>query len=89
MTPELLIALGREALILMIVCSLPPVGASLLAGLVAALFQATTQIQEGVLSAVPKLLAAVVALIIAGPWIGRQLTRFAIQLLETLPAVAS
>ncbi len=89
MTSELLIALGREALMLMILCSLPPVGASLLAGLIAALFQATTQIQESVLSAVPKLLATVITLVIAAPWIGRQLTRFALQILHALPAVAS
>lgn len=87
MTPDLLVSMMREATVLMVLCSLPPVGASLLAGLLAALFQATTQVQEGVLSAVPKLLAAAVALVIAGPWIGRQLTRFALQILQAIPAV--
>ena len=46
------------------------------------LFQATTQIQESTLSVVPKLCAAVLALVIAGPWIGGQLTRFTTQLLR-------
>jgi len=89
MTPDSILALGREALMLMILCSLPPVGASLLVGLAMGLFQATTQIQEGVLSAVPKLCASVLALVVAGPWIGRQLTRFAAQLFLALPGVGS
>jgi flagellar biosynthetic protein FliQ len=40
------------------------------------IFQATTQIQEQTLTFVPKLVAVVASLAIAGPWIGGQVVRF-------------
>jgi flagellar biosynthesis protein FliQ len=89
MTQEMIIALGREALLLMVLASLPPIGASLVVGFLMSVFQATTSIQESTLSVVPKLCAAVLALVIAGPWIGSQLARFTAQLLQVLPQVAS
>jgi flagellar biosynthetic protein FliQ len=84
-----LLSLAREALLLMVLSSLPPVGAALLVGLFMSLVQATTQLQESTLSVVPKLCAAVLALVLAGPWIGDQLTRFTAQLLSTISEVAS
>ena len=89
MSQELLLSLAREALLLMILASLPPIAASLVVGFFMSLLQATTQIQESTLSVVPKLCAAVLALVIAAPWIGSQLTRFTTQLLLTLPSINS
>ena len=89
MTNDTLIALGREALLLMVLASLPPIAASLLVGFISSLFQATTQIQESTLSVVPKLCAAVLSLVIAGPWIASQLSRFTAQLFLLLPDIAS
>ncbi len=88
MNEEMILAVGREALLLMVLASAPPVGASLLVGLVMSLVQAATQIQESTLSVVPKLCAAVLALVVAGPWIAAQLARFTTQLLLALPGVA-
>ena len=87
MNQDVLLALGREALLLMILASLPPVLASLVVGFAASLFQATTQIQETTLSVVPKITAAVLALVIAGPWIASQLARFTTQLLLAMATV--
>jgi flagellar biosynthesis protein FliQ len=87
MDSALVLALAREALVLMILASLPPIGASLVVGLTMSLLQATTQLQESTLTVVPKLCAAVAALVVAGPWIGAQLTRFFAVLLATLPEV--
>ena len=89
MDTSIILALAREALVLMVLASLPPIGASLVVGFLMSLVQATTQLQESTLSVVPKLCAAVLALVIAGPWIGAQLTRFTTQLLAALPQVAS
>jgi flagellar biosynthesis protein FliQ len=89
MDTSMLLSLAREALVLMVLASLPPIGASLVVGFLMSLVQATTQVQESTLSVVPKLCAAVLALVIAGPWIGGQLTRFTTQLMLTLPQVAS
>ena len=71
-----------------VLASLPPIGASLVVGFFMSLFQATTQIQESTLSVVPKLCAAVLALVLAGPWIAGQLTRFTHQLLMAISEVA-
>lgn len=87
MTQQALLLLGREALLLMVLASLPPIAASLLVGTLMSLVQAATQVQESTLSVVPKLCATVLSLVIAGPWIGAQLTRFFAQLLSTLPQV--
>jgi flagellar biosynthetic protein FliQ len=89
MTQQMLLSLGREALLLMVLASLPPVCASLVVGFTMSLVQATTQIQESTLTVVPKLCAAVLSLVIAGPWIAGQLTRFAVQLLNVLPQVGA
>jgi flagellar biosynthetic protein FliQ len=89
MGEDVLLSLGREALLLMVIASLPPIAASLLVGFLASLFQATTQIQESTLSVVPKLVAAVGALVLTGPWMGARLARFTHQLLLTLAEVAS
>jgi flagellar biosynthetic protein FliQ len=89
METSALIGLAREALVLMVLASLPPIASSLVVGFLMSLVQATTSIQESTLSVVPKLCAAVAALVIAGPWIGAQLTRFTTQLFLALPGVAS
>lgn len=89
MGEDVLLALGREALLLMVSASLPPVLASLAVGLLTSVFQATTQIQEATLSVVPKLGAAVLALVVCGPWTGAQLTRFTHQLLLALAQVGT
>jgi flagellar biosynthetic protein FliQ len=89
MGEDVLLAVGREALLLMVTASLPPVLASMAVGLLMSLFQATTQIQESTLSVVPKLAAAVGALVVSGPWIGAQLARFTHQVLLALAEVGA
>lgn len=84
-----ILALAREALLLMVIASAPPVLATLLIGFFMSFLQATTSIQDSTLSSVPKLCAAVLALVIAGPWIAQQLSRFATQLFLVLPEIAS
>jgi flagellar biosynthetic protein FliQ len=89
MTQDMLLALGREALLLMVLASLPPIAASLVVGFFSSLLQATTQIQESTLSVVPKLCAAAAALVLAGPWISSQLVRFTHQLLLAIAEVSA
>jgi flagellar biosynthetic protein FliQ len=84
---ELLLSVGREALALMVLASLPPVLASLLAGVTMGLLMAATQIQEPTLSVVPRLCAALLALGVAFPWIGAQLVRFTTVLFEAAGTV--
>jgi type III secretion HrpO family protein len=73
--------LGREALLLALLLSAPPLGAALLVGLVTGLLQAATQLQEHALGAVPRIVAVIAALVVTGPWIGARLARFAAEVL--------
>lgn len=87
MSTESLLAVGREALVLMVLVSMPPVLAGLVAGVTMALLQAVTQVQEVTLSVVPRLCAALLALVVAFPWIGGQLLRFTSALLQAVGSV--
>lgn len=72
-----LLHLSREALTLALVLSAPPLLAALLTGLVTGLLQAVTQVQDQALGAVPRIAAVLAALVVAGPWMGGRLARFA------------
>jgi flagellar biosynthetic protein FliQ len=84
---EALLAVGREALVLMVLASMPPVLAGLAVGVSMGLLQAVTQVQEATLSVVPRLCAALLALAVAFPWIGGQLIRFTVALLQAAGSV--
>ena len=77
MNVDTLLYFGREALLLVCLVSLPPLGASLVIGLLVSAIQAMTQIQEQTLTFVPRLAGAIGALVIAAPWIGHELRTLA------------
>jgi len=72
-----LLHLVREALLLTLLVSAPPLLAALLTGLLTGLLQAVTQVQDQALGAVPRIAAVLAALALAGPWMGVRLVRFA------------
>lgn len=82
MTETALIALGRDALLTVLLVAGPMIGLGLLVGLVISIFQATTQIQEQTLTFVPKIVAVLVAGVIFGPWMLRNLVGFSERLLS-------
>jgi len=55
-------------------------------GLVVSVFQAATQINEATLSFVPKIIAAVVVLAVAGPWMMTTLVEYLRSILLSIPA---
>jgi type III secretion HrpO family protein len=73
---DAVLRVAQEGLLLVLVCSAPPVLAALVVGLLMGVLQAATQIQEQTINLVPKIAAVAVALVVAGPWIGAQLLRF-------------
>ena len=77
----------KEALVLVLLCASPPVLAVLAAGVLMGFLQTATQVRDATISSVPKLIAALVALALAGPWIGGQLLRFMRAVLEAVPAL--
>ncbi len=63
----------------------PVLLAVLVVGLVVSIFQATTQINEATLAFVPKLVAAVLVLAIAGPWMLSTLVDYLRRTLQSIP----
>ncbi len=58
---------------------------ALAVGLVVAMFQAATQINEMTLTFIPKLVIVVVVLMMAGPWMLQLITDFTVGLIESIP----
>jgi len=58
----------------------PAVGAAMVVGIVIALFQALTQIQEATLTFVPKIIVVLIVLSLSGSLIGGQLYSFTEQI---------
>ena len=85
MIDQLVIRVFREGLLMVIVLSLAPIMVSMLIGLLIALFQATTQIQEQTLTFVPKILAVFLTLGLLGPWMIGQMVIFTDALFRLIP----
>lgn len=85
MTPEIAVDLFREALWLTCVIVGILVVPSLVVGLIVAMFQAATQINEQTLSFLPRLLVMLMTLMVAGPWLTRQLMEYIITLYHNIP----
>jgi flagellar biosynthetic protein FliQ len=63
----------------------PPLLAALLVGLVISIFQAATQVNEATLAFVPKLAAAFLMLIVAGPWMLQYIVGFIREIFQMIP----
>jgi flagellar biosynthesis protein FliQ len=88
MDPALL-HLGREALLVVLAVSAPPLLAALAVGLVTGVAQAATQVQEPTIAVVPRLVAVLAALGVAAPWIGARVVAFARAAFDLLPRIAA
>ncbi|MBS7522661.1 flagellar biosynthesis protein FliQ [Serratia ureilytica] len=87
MTPESVMALGTEAMKVALALAAPLLLAALISGLVVSLLQAATQINEMTLSFIPKILAVVATIIIAGPWMLNLLLDYMHTLFSNLPTL--
>jgi len=88
MTPQMVVSIGREALMLTIMMAGPMLLFGLIVGIAIALFQAVTQIQEMTLTFVPKILAIALALLLFLPWMINIATDFARHMFELIPTLA-
>jgi flagellar biosynthetic protein FliQ len=79
--------IGQQALMMLLMVSAPVLVAVLVVGLVVSIFQAATQINEATLSFVPKIIAAVVVLAVAGPWMMTTLVEYLQRTLQSIPSV--
>lgn len=87
MTPETVMTIGQHALEMTMMLAAPLLLVALAVGLLVGIFQAATQINEMTLSFIPKLVAIAVALMVAGPWMLRELIGYTRGLIESIPSL--
>ena len=85
MTPEFVISLGGEAIKMALMLAAPLLGVGLIVGLIIAVLQATTQIQEMTLTFVPKIVMVLLALLAASPWMLDKIMQFTSQIIISIP----
>ena len=88
MTPESVMTLAHQAMMIALLLAAPLLLVALVVGLVVSLFQAATQINETTLSFIPKLLAVAVTLVIAGPWMLTMMLDYLRHILTSVPQLA-
>jgi len=72
--------LGREALLLVLVVASPVLLIGLVVGLLIAVFQAMTQLQEQTLTFIPKIAAMALMAMYLGPWLVARMVEYATEL---------
>lgn len=88
MTPEMVVAIGREAIMTVLMLAGPMLFFALVVGLVISIFQAITQINEMTLTFVPKILSIMAALLIFLPWMINMVTDFTRHMFELIPTLS-
>lgn len=79
------IELAYRGLVLILILSAPPILISMVFGIIVAIFQAATQIQEQTLSFTIKLVAVTLTLMLMGSWLGSQIMSFALDIFTHFP----
>lgn len=87
MNPETVLELGRNALQMTLLLAGPVLLFGLVTGLVVAIFQGLTQINEMTLVFIPKIAATVLAMAIFGPWMLQKMINYTTALFESIPGV--
>jgi flagellar biosynthetic protein FliQ len=86
-TPETVMTIAHGALEMTLMLAAPLLVVALVVGLLVGVFQAATQINEMTLSFIPKLIGMATALVIAGPWMLKQLVNYTRVLIESIPSL--
>jgi flagellar biosynthetic protein FliQ len=81
----LVVGIVRQALEMAIAVSLPMLAAGLIAGVAVSLFQTVTSIQDNVLAFIPRAAAIVAVFALTFPWMLRQVSGFAAEIVRRLP----
>lgn len=87
MNTEVVIEIGREAMLTVLLVAMPMLLTALVIGLMIAVFQAATQLNEATLTFVPKIVGVLLTLLFAGPWCLQKLITFVQELLSRLPGM--
>jgi flagellar biosynthetic protein FliQ len=81
----LVVGVVRQGLEMAIAVSLPMLAAGLAAGIAVSLFQTVTSIQDNVLAFIPRAAAIIAVFALTFPWILREVSGFAAEVVRRLP----
>jgi flagellar biosynthesis protein FliQ len=87
MTVDFAVQLLSQALLAAIWISMPILLLILLIGLLVNVAQVVTQLQEMTLSFIPKIVALVILLTLAGPWMLSKLSEFALRMFTSVGSI--
>ncbi len=85
MTQDMVVGMARNAVELTLMISLPMLGLGLIVGLLVSIFQAVTQIQEMTLTFVPKIIAVLIGLLLAFPWMMNKMVDYTRDIIVNIP----
>ena len=85
MSIGMIVSLLREGVFQVFILAAPVLLAALVVGLIVAIFQATTSIQEQTLTFVPKILTILGMLALLGGWMFSVLREYTVRLFDIIP----
>ncbi|WP_377161290.1 flagellar biosynthesis protein FliQ [Roseateles sp. UC29_93] len=85
MDAQQVFSIGQQGLYVLLMVAAPILLTVLAVGVLVSVFQAATQINESTLSFVPKIVAAVLVLAVAGPWMITTLVEYIQRTLQSIP----
>lgn len=88
MTPQNVLDLTREGLMIVLMVSLPIVVVATLTSLLVAVLQAVTQVQDQSIGQSVRLIAVLVLLVVGAGWLGRDVLRFGERALQALGSLS-
>lgn len=77
----------KQMLWVAVITGSPPILTAVIVGLIVAIFQAATQINDSALAFAPKALASIVALVFAAPWMLDRMSEFTIAAMTVMARV--
>lgn len=86
MRSDLALQLLSDLLWNALLISAPLLAVTLVLGLLVSVVQVVTQVQEASLTFIPKIVGAVVVLVVCGPWMLKRLVGFSAHLIAGIPS---
>lgn len=83
-----IVSLMRGGVIQILLLIAPPLGVALVIGLIVAIFQAVTSIQEQTLTFLPKLIGILLVISLLSGWMFSDLRNYTISLFQMIPLIA-
>ena len=87
MDPSYVVSFFQESITVASMLSLPPLFLGLIVGLMIAIFQAVTQINEQTLVIIPKIVTIIGAMLFMGNWTLNTLISFTVKIFNMIPTI--